>query len=327
MGFIENLRRQAKDREVQRVKEEQGRVIKYNQRRKKEKAEHEKFLQLVSLSKMHLEKSAFPQLCSDLTSLGKASTYWKVGTTDDDQLKTVRPRKDSMCLELWLTERTFTGATKYIVIESRPEGTIVVHGGLFGSTTLPLSEWQDNPEIQEKALERAYKHPRLNTADINKWGGGPGAPGPCLPGNSFINTPNGDVLIRDLRIGDYVWTVDRYGKKVRTVIVKKTKRVVSKSHKVAHIILKDGRELVVSPGHPTIDYREIGSLAKGDDLDMSTVASIKVIPYKGKYTYDILPCGDMGGYWANNILIGSTLSSQFERTLLDGLYKPLYLSL
>jgi hypothetical protein len=121
------------------------------------------------------------------------------------------------------------------------------------------------------------------------------------------------MLIKNLKSGDLVWTVDRFGHRVKAVIVQKTKRIVSKDHKMAHIVLEDGRELIVSPGHPTIDNEEIGGLKVGQILDKSQIVSIQIMSYKEKYTYDILPSGDTGGYWANNILIGSTLSSQFKK--------------
>lgn len=133
-----------------------------------------------------------------------------------------------------------------------------------------------------------------------------------LVGSSLISTPNGFILVKKLESGDLVWTVDRFGRKVQTIIIQKTKRLVSKDHKMARIVLKDGRELIVSPGHPTIDNKEIGSLVKGQILDKSQIVSVKIMPYQGKYTHDILPFGETGAYWANNILIGSTLSNQFK---------------
>jgi len=211
---------------------------------------------------------------------------------------------------------------KFLATQTLPDGTIKFHAGLLGSSRLPLEYWQNNKKVLEEALEKAYRHPGTHSwieprdGRIHRPQGG--APGPCLPGYMLISTPSGLISVKNLKIGDYVWTVDGFGRKVKTVVVKKIKRPAAKNHKMVHVVLKDGRELVVSPGHPTIDYKMIGSLVKGDDLDMSFVVSIKVVPYKDKYTYDILPYGDTGGYWVNNILIGSTLSSQFERTTSDG---------
>jgi hypothetical protein len=75
-----------------------------------------------------------------------------------------------------------------------------------------------------------------------------------------------------------------------------------------HILLEDGRELWVSPGHPTADGRIFGDLIAGDLLDGSRVRNVERVPYGQPFTYDLLPSGGTGFYWANGILIGSTLN-------------------
>lgn len=174
----------------------------------------------------------------------------------------------------------------------------------------------------DEVLGQAIHNPAtLHTGDRHTWyprspdyGPGPSErPGDCLPGDTFISVSSGSTQIKNLKSGDLVWTVDRFGNKVKAVIVQKTKRRVSKDHKVVYVVLEDGRELIASPGHPTIENREIGNLLKGQILDKSQIVSVQIMPYKEKYTYDILPSGDTGGYWANNILIGSTLSDGFKK--------------
>jgi hypothetical protein len=76
---------------------------------------------------------------------------------------------------------------------------------------------------------------------------------------------------------------------------------------MVHLVLADGRELLVSPGHPTADGRAAGSLRAGDALDGSTVIGVDRVPYTGR-TYDVLPMGATGRYWANGILMSSTLA-------------------
>ena len=151
----------------------------------------------------------------------------------------------------------------------------------MGNIKLPLEKWSNNPAIQESALEKAFKSPKIRFTYGTDQPSTPTGYGPCLPEDSIISTSEGLVPIKNLKVGDFVWTVDRFGRRVQTVIAKKAKRIVSKNHKVVHIVLEDGIELVVSLGHLTIDYREIGSLVKGDNLDISFVSSIKVMPYKG----------------------------------------------
>lgn len=203
----------------------------------------------------------------------------------------------------------------FFQIVTTHDGIIRFNGGWRGSSIVPKDIWKNNTSVLEEALGKAYKHPqkirigpRYESPYENPSGGGP-----CLHGNSLISVPKGFVLIKNLKSGDLVWTVDRFGHKIKAVIVQKTRRLVSKDHKVVHITLEDGRKLIVSPGHPTIDNKELGSLKKGQILDKSQITSIQIMPYKEKYTYDILPSGDTGGYWANDILIGSTLSSQFKK--------------
>ena len=78
-------------------------------------------------------------------------------------------------------------------------------------------------------------------------------------------------------------------------------------HQMVHLVLADRRELLVSPGHLTGDGRQAGNLRIGDALDGSTVASWELVPYAGGRTYDLLPAGATGFYWANGILMASTL--------------------
>ena len=115
------------------------------------------------------------------------------------------------------------------------------------------------------------------------------------------------LLVKDLEINMSVWTTDQTGQRVSSVITKASKVSVSPTHQMVDLILNDGRELFVSPGHPTIDGRTVGNLAVGDEYDGGSVLSAKRVPYGESATYDILPSGDTGFYWANGILVGSTL--------------------
>ncbi len=77
---------------------------------------------------------------------------------------------------------------------------------------------------------------------------------------------------------------------------------------MVHLVLDDGREVWVSPSHPTPDGRRFGELLPGDLLDGARIALLELVSYGLPETYDILPAGDTGFYWANGILMGSTLS-------------------
>jgi hypothetical protein len=78
---------------------------------------------------------------------------------------------------------------------------------------------------------------------------------------------------------------------------------------VIHIRLSDGRELWASPGHPTADGRRLVDLKSGDVYDGAQVILFERVHYQGTSTYDLLPSGETGFYWANGILMGSTLKA------------------
>lgn len=130
----------------------------------------------------------------------------------------------------------------------------------------------------------------------------------CLAGQTRIDTPQGPVAVKDLRAGMTVWTLTASGARTPAVIVATLRRPAPAGHQVVRLRLEDGRELDASPGHPTADGRRLGELVPGDRLDGSRVVSAERIPYAETATYDILPAGETGFYWAEGILVGSTLA-------------------
>jgi hypothetical protein len=130
----------------------------------------------------------------------------------------------------------------------------------------------------------------------------------CLAAATLIATPGGDVRVTDVRPGMVVWTAMTDGKRFAARVVKVGSTVVPSTHLMVHLRLADGRELLVSPGHRTAGVRPLGSLAVGDALDGSTITLWELVPYNGTRTYDLLPAGATGTYWANGILLSSTLA-------------------
>jgi hypothetical protein len=63
----------------------------------------------------------------------------------------------------------------------------------------------------------------------------------------------------------------------------------------------------VSPGHRLPDGRRLGDLRPGDPVDGGAVASAALKTYDGGATFDLLPSGGTGTYWANGIQLASTL--------------------
>jgi hypothetical protein len=131
----------------------------------------------------------------------------------------------------------------------------------------------------------------------------------CLAATTMIATPQGDVRVTDIRPGMVVWTEDATGNRVAAPVVEIGSMAVPAGHLMVQLRLAGGRELLVSPGHPTADGRKAGELRTGDQLDGSTITLWELVPYSGDRTYDILPAGPTGRYWANGILMSSTLAN------------------
>ncbi len=132
----------------------------------------------------------------------------------------------------------------------------------------------------------------------------------CLAAGTRIDTPRGAVAVENLQVGDSVWTMNDAGERVSATILKVFRVPVPASHPVVHVKLSDGRELWASPGHPTADGGLLDDLKVNDPLDGARVIWVERLPYGGTATYDILPSGDTGFYWADGILMGSTLSER-----------------
>ena len=138
----------------------------------------------------------------------------------------------------------------------------------------------------------------------------PSGPPPCpicLARGTKIATPGGEVAVEAIEAGDPVWTLDRLGRRILASVVQIGSMPVPAGHEVVHLVLADGRTVLVSPGHPLPDGRPVAALREGDAYDGSVVTSADRVPYDGGRTFDILPSGGTGIYWANGIEFGSTL--------------------
>jgi hypothetical protein len=115
--------------------------------------------------------------------------------------------------------------------------------------------------------------------------------------------------VTELQPGMLVWTIDA-GRRVAAPIAVVRHTRAPLGHRVIRVVLADGRAVVASPGHPTGDGRLVGELRPGDLLDGSRIVTADLLPYTGD-TWDLLPLSSTGEYWADGVLLGSTL---FERT-------------
>ncbi|MBA3393434.1 MAG: hypothetical protein H0T89_12355 [Deltaproteobacteria bacterium] len=129
----------------------------------------------------------------------------------------------------------------------------------------------------------------------------------CLPGDARIATPAGEVAMSSLAVGAIVWSTDETGRRIAVPVVRIGSMRAPGDHVVVALVLADGREVIASPGHPTADARALGTLAVGDALDGSTVITVTRQPYRADRTYDLVPASATRTYWANGVLLASTL--------------------
>jgi hypothetical protein len=128
----------------------------------------------------------------------------------------------------------------------------------------------------------------------------------CLAAQDTIAGPSGSVLVSQLRAGMLVWTLNAAGKRIVAPVMFVRHTRAPMGHVMVRLVLADGRLVEASPGHPTSDGRRIGDLRLADKLDGSRVVRVEILPYVGD-TWDVLPAGSTGVYWADGVLLESTL--------------------
>ncbi|MBA3468450.1 MAG: Hint domain-containing protein [Herpetosiphonaceae bacterium] len=129
----------------------------------------------------------------------------------------------------------------------------------------------------------------------------------CLAANTLIATPGGAVPVQQLRAGDIVWTATPDGTWIAAPILRVSRSAVPPQHQVARVTLSDGRRVTASLRHPTSDGRLFAELNVGEQLDGGTISRIEQADYAHGWTYDLLPEGATGWYWADGVLLASTL--------------------
>src|SRR5450759_5826403 len=134
----------------------------------------------------------------------------------------------------------------------------------------------------------------------------------CLAASTLISTPNGSVRVTEIKPGMVVWTASAGGARIAAPVLEIGNTQVHAGNLMVTLVLADGRELLASPGHRTADGRQLGSLSRGGSLEGSTITQWELVAYSGDRTYDLLPAGPTGSYWANGILLSSTLPSRTQ---------------
>lgn len=130
----------------------------------------------------------------------------------------------------------------------------------------------------------------------------------CLAKGTSIETSVGLVPVEMVQEGMLIWTVDDSGNRVLAPVIKTANTPVPYSFRVIKVELSDTRTITVSQNHPTADNKALGNYEAGDTLDGAQVTSIEYLTYTENATYDILPAGPTGLYWADGILLKSTLT-------------------
>jgi hypothetical protein len=131
----------------------------------------------------------------------------------------------------------------------------------------------------------------------------------CLARGTLIDTPDGQIAVERLRLGDPIWTLDANGRRARGTVIALGSTTAPADHHVIRLELADGRSVTASPGHPLADGRRLGTLALGDLVDGSAIVGLAALPYSGGQTFDLVASGATGLYLSNGIPLASTLVS------------------
>jgi len=121
----------------------------------------------------------------------------------------------------------------------------------------------------------------------------------------MIATPTGEVAIETLSPGDLVLSM--HAGRLQAVPLRAVHRQAVHDHVVIVATLANGRQVAMSPRHPTADGHRFQDLVAGSMLGDERVVALKTVPYTGAYTYDLLPDSDSATYVAEGALVSSTL--------------------
>lgn len=139
-------------------------------------------------------------------------------------------------------------------------------------------------------------------------GGGGGHGGYCLSVSDRIATPTGSVQVTQITPGMQVWSTDQQGRRISVKVLEVHHTAVPATHMMVSLHLADGRAVLASLGHPLPDGQPISTLSVGQRFEGTHVTSDTRVVYGKPYTYDLLPAGPTHTYFADGVLLGSTLA-------------------
>lgn len=142
----------------------------------------------------------------------------------------------------------------------------------------------------------------------NGGGGGSHGGGYCLSVTDRIGTPTGSVPVAQIKPGMHVWSTDRRGRRISVKVLRVHHTAVPSTHLMVRLHLADGRTVLASLGHPLPSGQAIKTLAVGQRFEGTRVVSDARVRYGRPYTYDLLPAGPTHTYYADGVLLGSTLA-------------------
>jgi hypothetical protein len=131
----------------------------------------------------------------------------------------------------------------------------------------------------------------------------------CLAFDTLIATPQVDIAVQNIQVGQLVWTQDLLGSRVVAAVLKTARTAVPEGFQILRITLNDGRTVSASPGHPSAEMKALSEYRVGDSLSGGRITGIEHLNYNAGFTYDLLPAGSSRFYWANSILLMSTLTA------------------
>jgi hypothetical protein len=198
---------------------------------------------------------------------------------------------------------TYTNEEKLLVYRQQKLLTLAVQmtplGGGMYRFVLRIGQGQgervEGTISASGAITAEKREPSFNTHPI------------CLAKGTLIDTPLGQLPVETIVPGMMVWTADPAGRRQAAPVLQTRSTAVPASFRVISLTLDDGRTIRASPGHASAEGLPLGDYRIGDILDHGVVVEAELVVYRDGETYDILPSGGTGLYWAGGILVGSTI--------------------